>query len=53
MTNSESPGIIEGPREPISQFYIMLQNMHPASKTPQYAGGILNFSAASRIGGTV
>ena len=33
MTNSESPGIIEGPREPKSQIYIMPQIMLTASKT--------------------
>ena len=37
MTNSESPGIIEGPREPKSQIYIMPQIMLTASKTPQCA----------------
>ena len=36
MTNSESPGIIEGPREPKSQIYIMPQIMLTASKTPQW-----------------
>ena len=35
MTNSESPGTIEGPKEPLSQFYIMPQIMVPASMTPQ------------------
>ena len=38
MTNSESPGIIEGPREPKSQIYIMPQIMLTASKTPQCKG---------------
>ena len=38
MTNSESPGIIEGPREPKPQIYIMPQIMLTASKTPQWVG---------------
>ena len=47
MTNSESPGIIEGPWEPKSQIYIMPQIMLTASKTPQCGGSLIDKCSAN------